>query len=287
MGSMVAVLSEAPEVGLNASDVPPTNAILVTPADSIYLAVYCSIQGLTVTLSFRTLQPDGSITLSRYDVQVSGTRISIPNFFPLNYGFIISCVVTANTGATPKRGQVYAQVFIQRGAMSTQPNYPQQLCCGYVTYQTPLFYPYGPVAYSTDGRGMMRSITGTTPALGAEINEVVPTGAMWKLQSIVFSLTASAAVSTRGVVLSLVDSVGSVFAQAVSATPVAASSALFFAFGAGLNNAYLTGTITVQCSLPTDIHLTGGFRIITSTAGLQTGDQYGQVQYLVEEWLQG
>lgn len=285
MGSSVPILSERAAIILDTADVPPSNAILVTPSDTLYLGVTCSMAGLTVTLSVRVLQPDGVITLSRYDVQVSATRVAIPNFFPLSYGFILSAVVSAGAGASPGRGQVYAQLFIQRGAMSTQPNYPQQLCCGYVTYQTPIYYPFGPSGYSLEGHGVIRSITGTAPAAGTDILELVPTGATWRVQSIRYTFTTAGVAGERYTGLMVLDSTGTDILQISVDQPIDGGQTWTVNYS-NVDAGSIAAISNAASTFPSNLYLPGGFGIRTATPGIMPGDVYSAPQYLVEEWLQ-
>lgn len=278
------IYSQPPAIVLAAENIPPSNAVLVTPDDALFMNAWSSIAGFIVRITVRLLAPDGTITVSKYDVTLSGTRVAVPQFFPLADGFIISAVVSGNNNASSGRGQVYAALYLQRAPASTQPYLTQQLCAGYITNHTNLFYPYGPVEYSVAGYGNIRRITGTQPAAGAECAETVPVGAIWRLISFSVLLNTSATVAARNPNIVLDDGT-TAFASAGAAAIMAASTGTTLTWAIGLPSIATWATL-MSMSLPNGMFLPSGFRIRTLTAAIQAGDQYAAPSYLVEEWLQ-
>lgn len=135
----------------------------------------------------------------------------------------------------------------------------------------------------TPDQGRLRSVTGTTPAAGAEITETVPGTVMWELMSFRWLLAASVAVANRFPELIIDDGtnelvrIGAPAAVAASATARATylPGAPSFVSSAGANWVLPIGNRQF---------IGRNYRIRTSTAGLQAADQFGGVQYQVREW---
>lgn len=271
---------------LLAKGTDPANAVLVGLEDRIYLLYWSSIPAANLTITLRVLNPNGSISLNSYTIVTNGLRSSTATILPTGEGLLLGAVLNTFSSVNVRRGQLYAQLMVNRGGLINTTQFTQYLCGGYVTSETPIFYPFSPYDPSMGGRGNFRSITGTTPAPGIEIRETVPYGAVWKVNAIRFALTCSGDVSTRGVSILFIDDMSQGTGQVVSLTPLEAGAALVFSFVAGADNAYLNSTFSVQCPLPTDMLLPPGFAFSTSTAGLMPGDQFSSIQYVVEEWLQ-
>lgn len=118
------------------------------------------------------------------------------------------------------------------------------------------------------------------PAAGAEISITVPAGQTWQLQDIDFTLTTSAAAGNRQVQLIIDDGVNELWRFLVTVTQ-AASLAYIYAFGGATSDAAVraaTGVNEVlsEMDLP-GITLGAGYRIRTSTVGIQAGDQYSAI----------
>jgi hypothetical protein len=129
--------------------------------------------------------------------------------------------------------------------------------------------------------GILRVVTGTDPAAGAEIVETVPAGKIWRLLSIRFALVTDATVASRRTHVIIDDGTSELFRVSGSTDQTASSTARFSlspAFGTISNNAS-----TNHFPMPS-IHLEPGFRIQTSTSNIQAGDNYGAPIMYVEEW---
>jgi hypothetical protein len=216
-----------------------------------------------------------------YDFTTTGTRspqISIAN---LGEGFILSVNVYCLTTSL-QRGQVYVRFMFLRGNI-TQAYLGQVLCQGYVTTNSSQFFPFGQNEMSTSGRGAMRSITGTTPAAGAEISETVPAGAMWRLISIFYQLNTSATVASRFLSLIVDDGTNILFNPLGLVTSIPAGNNERMTWSAGGPSFQSTGFCATP--LPVDLFMPAGYRFRTSTPAIQAGDQYTAPQYLVEEWM--
>jgi hypothetical protein len=77
---------------------------------------------------------------------------------------------------------------------------------------------------SLDVAGILRSITGTDPAAGAEISETVPTGARWRLRALAATLVTSATVANRTVSLRVDDGTTGYFGTDAAGTQPASNT---------------------------------------------------------------
>lgn len=136
---------------------------------------------------------------------------------------------------------------------------------------------------SSDGPGLIRSISGTQPSAGAEISETVPTGARWELLTFKTQLVTDANVANRVVLLSLDDG-SNVYYRVSANVNHAASSTFQYQFLQGFATPAISQIAAIQAPIPANNRMAGGHRIKTVTASIQVGDQYSALQYLVREW---
>jgi len=137
----------------------------------------------------------------------------------------------------------------------------------------------------TEGRGAIRSIVGTDPAVQVEIVETVPVRARWLLRSLIFALITDANVANRQVQL-IIDDGTNIFyewrmhdnqeASETRAYNVARDGTAFHATEDNQNR--------LHQRLP-DLYMSAGFRFRTSTTLLQAGDNFGPGIHEVEEWI--
>lgn len=128
-------------------------------------------------------------------------------------------------------------------------------------------------------QGRLRFITGTDPAAGANVLETVTAERRWLLHAIAVSLTTDATVANRIVRLQIQNPDGTVILESEDAAAQAASTTVRYSFGNwGFN------PTSPRMALPLPILLPPGARIVTSTAALQVGDNFGAPLLLVEDW---
>lgn len=129
--------------------------------------------------------------------------------------------------------------------------------------------------------GVIRTVTGTNPAAGAEVSETVPAGKEWRLLSIAVALVTSATAATRRPHLLIDDGTTVSYRRASNATQAASLTQNYVFAGEG-PEAAVRGT-WVADPLPS-LPLGAGYRIRTSTESIQAGDDYGAPVLLVEEF---
>ena len=140
---------------------------------------------------------------------------------------------------------------------------------------------------STGGPGALKFISGTDPAVGAEISETVPTGARWKIRNVRFQIVTSTITATRSPRITY-DNGTTVFLAIPAGTTVAANSPRTFCVPSGFTGieTAFDSAQEIRIPVPPDIILFAGYRIKTSTGAIQSGDNYGQPFLQVEEWLE-
>jgi hypothetical protein len=282
MAQPAQVISRSPLIGYATVGVQPPSQYYLSPDDHLFLRVWNSAAGVTVTLRYRYLQPRLGVLAGTIPLTPSTDRTA--NFLrvPLAEGFLLSVALQTSAG-TPRRGQTFCQVGIVRGGeLADEP--AALLISDYLHDTLLLAWPGGLLRSSVEGPGVLRSITGTDQAAGAEISETVPTNARWRFYSLVASLVTSAAVANRFPNIAFDDG-ANVHARVGSNTAQAASLTRAWAFsGAPLIQA-LSGTALIVVGAP-EIYLAAGHRIRTITENFQAGDNWGAPQFLVEEWIE-
>jgi hypothetical protein len=207
----------------------------------------------------------------------SGVAQQLPDGWLLN-------VMAAFSGVAIRRGQCFANVGIQRPSGSTTLLFGS-LIRDYLVQGAPPSWPEGPLLMPTDGAGFLRSITGTVPAAGAEITEVVPTGARWRLYGMRFSLTTAVAVANR-LTNVVIDNGAAPTDGQFPANAVQAASLTVAYTGGQLGAVSNPAGADAIILLPAPIPLFAGWRWRTITANIQAADQYTAPTYLVEEWIE-
>jgi len=253
--------------------------------DNIRVTSYNALAAVRLEVRYRFVDCEGRIQASQ-EAQVPNTdRTAKSSVFATPEGWLLGGEVFVS-GAAPLIGQTYVVVEIVRGLGSSA--LPLQvIAAGYVSAKQPLPFPGTQITSSVDCGGAVRSITGSTPAAGAEISETVPTGARWELLSFFTLFTTSAGAANRLPAFFIQDTAPvTFFFDQMSGAEVAAT-AYRNVWAQGVTaNAGLT-TAAQRGSLPVGNRLAAGFNFGTVTANIQAGDQYSNVRYLVREWLEG
>jgi hypothetical protein len=267
-------------VSLDPQGATPPLETYIKANDSLEVVAFNAVANLIVTVSARMLLPDGSIVQNKWPFTPASDRSSSVAFFPLTEGFLLSLQVTGSSGSNSFR--TYVQVRLVQGAAANA-TVGWILVCGYISPQRLLSWPPGILENNTDGQGSIFTITGTTPGAGAEISEVVPAHARWKLLAFRFQLTTAVTVATRQADL-VMDDGANIFAEVIPGTTQAASLVQIYNYLPNVNVQPVANGI-VNAPIPNDVFLSSGFRIRTHTFNLQAGDQYTAPQYVVQEWL--
>src|SRR5215207_5576683 len=258
------------------------DGLWIEHSDRLFVAAYSSVASLVVRFSGYFRKTDGDIIEYAVDVEPTSDRAVTSKDFFFGAGFMLSCTASLSTG-NANRGQCYIRAHIQRNT-GTAAVKLQTILAGYVTDNYTPSFPFGKMEDSLEGRGMLRSITGTDPAAGAEVTESVPTGARWKIHSIKLLLVTDGNAANREIKLR-VDDGTTIFASSGSAGAHAASTTKQYFFAA-YSTEDTTNSLAICNVWPFFLPLLAGWRFLTATDNIQVGDNYAAPQYLIEEWLE-
>lgn len=279
-----------PELPLSLAGVPPQqwlaapSPVYLTGEESLRLTLIANGSGFPVTVNGRALNPDNTLHPITLAAVTTSTRQPSTTTIGLAEGWLLDLRIAASFQPGP--GQVWAMLELVRGANSSSPQVLATLCAGYVMQSTPMFWPGGINQVPLGGEAHLRSITGSVPAAGAEISEVVPSFARWDLLSIRATLTTSAAAANRDPALLLDDSTN-VFFEAIVPAHQTASAAWRTTWAQGIQPLYPITNGPMLSALPVGVRLGPAYRIRTSTLNIQAADQWSAIQYLVREWMTG
>lgn len=261
---------------------PPAN-FYVTEEDVLRITLRGPLLAFPTQLyvDLRFWRPDGYIVT--WSVPTTWTADATALAINLPEGFLVGVTVHTLTVNFAEPGQAYVTASLVRNNTAAAAVFSAILIASYVTVSRPASWPYGPQSFMQEGPARMRSITGTTPAAGAEINEVVPAGVRWRVIAFYYSLVTAVAVANRTSVL-LIDDGANVFARSVPSVVQAASTT--FTYSRYHGESPVSDTINdLVSSLPEMLFVSAGYRFRTLTASIQAADQYAAPQYLVQEWI--
>ena len=254
----------------------------VSPDTRLVVRSWNSLSGLVLTVVGRLLDADGKLSTFEFGHTPNTDRSKAESTYTLTTGRLIDVAVTPKSGS-PYRGHCYVTLGLARRTAPTT-EYYQDLAKGYVTAAGGLIWPGGPYLDSVEGPGLLRSVTGTDPAAGAEISEAVPTNARWQLHTLRVVLDTDATVATRSIELFVDDGTNRLLVFPGTSTQGASLTYCynvahhgFQPTGAG-NNSYF--------SLPFPMYLFQGWRIKTIITNIQAGDDWRAPQMMVEEWIE-
>lgn len=177
-----------------------------------------------------------------------------------------------------KRGQCYVRVSLRIEGVIVA-----TLFAGYVDDTTGVAFPNGKIEDSKSGIGHIRSITGTDPAAGVNISETVPTGALWKLKSLRFTLATDATVANRATILTITDGATELWRCFGNASIPASTTIVTIYSDIGTRDTGLSSCN--QTLLPRDFLLPQGYVIATAISSFQAGDNLSALQLFVEEFM--
>ena len=267
-------------VAFDPKQVAPALPIYFQRNDVFAFQFFTNTTGISARIGYRWLTPNGEIKEGQLNTgPFTSTAIA---FLPLFEGWLLSFVGTIL--GTPVVGQYcYVQAGLLRGSTAASPvPFNDSIWSGYLYSNAFNGYPGTPSKEITDGLGVLRSITGTAPAAGAEINETVPVNRRWNLIALFASLTSSATVINRTPAF-FFDDGANIFSGSEGIFTQPASTTSRYSFSTVVpSQAFISNFLPVGLLLP--FPLKGNFRIRSTTLNLQAGDQWTAPQYLVQEW---
>jgi len=262
---------------------PASFPFYTTGEDNLRVTSWNAAPGVLISVDGRALNAAGNVVASRWTHAPNTNRSAQSTDITLSGTTILNLTVYASVGA-PAIGQTFVKVELIRGT-GIAAIVLGTILQGYITSAQALGWPGSPLQTSVDSGGYYRTINGTTPSAGAEVSEVVPTGARWHLLSFAATLQASGVAGTRQPALVLAPT-GLAIIVAPQVNKATAGQQGTFNWAPGLPfESQLSLGLNVG-GLPLDVALLAGGSCGTSTSGLQVGDQWTQVFYLIREYLE-
>ena len=257
---------------------------LVTGEDNLRIEGWSSVSGAVLAVAYRFADTKGRIVANVVRVPLTSDRLVSELDVKLGEGYLVNMSIFV-VGAAPLIGQVFTCIKLIRGFTGAT-IVLGLLAQGYVTHEQGFGWPGSPLVTSLEGPGVLRYVIGTDPAPGAEILEVVPTGARWELHTFSGVLVPNATVATRRPFLALMDTNLNTWFRAPHVGTAAASETRFFGWGQGTPYETVFDANALASGLPGAPVLLAGHGITTSTSNLQPGDNWTPPRYLVTEWLE-
>lgn len=189
-------------------------------------------------------------------------------------GEVVAASVRLVTGA-PVRGQLFVILSVRGGP---------ELCRGYLVSGVNL----GQFEDSLSGRGLMRSLDLDDPAANTEFTaQTVPTNAVWMIRGFGADLVTDAQATDRHFRFNITDGTDSVGGYGGTQVHDPSRTMHYVLVAGGRvapTNATMADDRTIGMSgVPGPYP--GGYVINFVTSGIRAGDNWGQGQLLVEEWL--
>ena len=198
---------------------------------------------------------------------------------PLMECYLLS--VNAFSTVATTRGQTFVQVQLIRAGGGS--GAAQTLFADYVTLNKNLSYPGGRALNPIEAPGWSHSVQVANPAAGADWTLTVLAGQRFAPKSFNAFFTESAAVANRQVNVIIDDGVNAVWQDDVTANIVAGQAGAVS--GAQVNAAVGVFPVELFVVMPPGIFLEPGWRLRTSTTGIQAGDQWSAIWFAMEEWF--
>lgn len=276
-------LTTGPEVSFAKTNILPPSNLYVGREDIGSITSYAGVSGLTLEVHGRVLLPNGNVVAFYQPHVPNSNRTSKTDTFPIPEGFLLNIAVFLATGSA-QRGQCYVAVKLGRGTATLRVDH-QVILQGYVGNNVNQSWPGNRLETPTEGPGVIRSITGTTPGVGAECQEAVPTGARWRLLTVHLILAAAAVVASRRVVVYVSD--GTTTKGFFPCTSVITSGQTRdITCANGLSVSAEIDQVNQLVPFPAQLYLGTGYKFGTQTESLQATDQYTAPTYAVEEWIE-
>lgn len=262
----------------------------ITKDNELRLIYMNSDAGLpTLRVALRLLFTNGEIVMFAFDHTITTSNRTNTS---VTIGNVVDCYLLAaeigTSSPSLKTGVCHARLSIA----DLKINRTFKVASGYVeTNSSPVSMSNPSLGFIT-GDGNKRSIAGTDPGEGANVNEAVPSNAMWDLESLRVSLVTNATVIDRRVRFRITDGTnilweslpGPVQAASLTRTYILQASEKPDETAFDDNN-------TVRISIPKKVaeRLPETYQIQTVTSNLQGGaggDNFGAPRMKVREWIE-
>jgi hypothetical protein len=253
--------------------------------DSLAFSVK-SVQGSAggpITFAARIQLADGRITAQRVQILPAANGSAVTATMNLYEGWLIG-VTAMNPSASVVRGMTYCVAQLQRRA-GPDVTAAQVLLGDYLASgATVMGAPGAEVRDSIDGPGANLTVVNSAPGAGNNFTYTVPANLTQRLRTLAVSLTTSATVASRQMVLTITDGVNTLWKESCLATQAASLTYAYqYAERYSPTTSALTN-LTLDCSLP-EFVLRPGYTVGSSLGSIQAGDAFTSQILAVEQWI--
>lgn len=262
--------------------VVPSQPLYLQRNDQIAFNLLTNGTNITVRVNYRWLTPNGEIKEGEFDT----APITGAGFFTLGIyeGWLLSFAARVTSGAVLSQWTFIQALITRANLPNAQSPMHALFWSGFIYSFTANGWPGLPAKEITDGAGTIRSIAGSFPAVGQEIQETVPAQRRWSLLAFRATLTNSATVINRNAGFTIDDGANTLYSLRASQAQLASITFGYNLYPGG-QFFFDTGS-NFTFALPIPLFLKTGYHIRSLTTGLQAGDQWSQPEYLVLEWGQ-
>jgi len=248
--------------------------------DAVALSAISNAADAVVTFAGRLLRRDGVIVPWEYALQLGAAYTLVTAYMQLAQGFIVGLEAASSTGEA-NDNWTYVKADLTRGIAGLNPTF-QPITCGYVDVNFNFGYPRDRSQRPTDGAGLVYSPTISAPNAGSDVAYSTPNNARQLVTSIYLVLTTSSHAATRTITITI-NVGGSVVYKLNAPATVTASETARITLGQGLTYG---GSVAagMYMPLPEGLILPADSGFTTSTANIDTADQWGPCVIGVTEW---
>lgn len=269
-----------PAITFRTEDVLPPSAYYLSPEDQVAVWVMTNTTAQTIFLQLRMLLATGEVKLIPYNFTPQLTYQWYSAFqVPPVEGYLLGAQLWSQT---PQRGQTFVSAQIMRGSPPSLFQAGEVLLQGYTNYMSVLSYPTTPLEATFSGRGAF--VTITTPTIsGQYATFTAPPYTLWKLYTLKFTLTTSAAAGNRLVAVYQSDVNNIQTGVWPNTTIQAPSSTVEYTFAPGGISAQVAPFATIAG--PAEMFVPAQSLVGAYVGGMDPADTFTLLAASVEVWV--
>jgi len=226
----------------------------------------------------------GIIEPAAFDLPGLANRALARRIVQMQEGYLLS--VVAGATAAIQRGQTWVRAYLLRGVTNISPlaqNAAQILLSDYTYIGQPIGWPGGRQMQSVESMGFRHSIQVANPAAGTDWTFTAAVQQRVAVISFSAIFTAAAAAASRNVTIIVDDGANTVWQDDVSASITISQVATVNGSQTQAPAGIIATTLFVV--LPPGLILPPGWRIRSSTANINAGDQWSAIWLNVDEFI--
>lgn len=260
----------------------PGHALPIDFDYSIQVKTWNPINATAITVRALTMLPDGTIQKHTFNHNPVSVTNNFTTRHKIDSGWLLAVSAHSDIGGILP-GQYFVEVALVRGETAS-PGASMTLIAGYLNRAMAISWPTTPVKSINDMVPETIFYTVTNPAVGTDLAYDGAARVTLVPQAINFTLTTSAGVANRRMILQL-GAEGTDFAEIIAQTVQTASLAWKYYFNLNAQLDQLTG-LKYTLRMPM-ITLDSLVTIYTAIENIQVGDQISSVRMLLGTRLQG